>query len=180
MNTYFIADLHFFDNNIINIEGRPFDNYMTMNETIIYNWNSVVADDDIVYLLGDVAHEYSDSESLKTTLKRLNGKIVLIAGNHDLPWLSTYRELGIEVITYPIILDNYWILSHEPVYVTERAPYANIFGHVHMNPIYNTVSKRSYCVSAERTNYVPLSFEYIKGEIASYGIQTAKPAEIGI
>lgn len=180
MNVYFIADLHFFDNDIINIEGRPFDNYMTMNETIIHNWNSVVADDDIVYLLGDVAHEYSDVESLKTTLKRLNGKIVLIAGNHDFPWLSTYRELGIEVITYSIILDNYWILSHEPVYVTERAPYANIFGHVHANPIYNTVSKRSCCVSAERVSYTPVSFAYIKGEVVAANTQVTEAVEMGV
>ena len=40
-------------------------------------------------------------------------------------------------------------------------PYANIFGHVHNSPIYKTYSKQHYCVSVERINYMPISFEEI-------------------
>jgi calcineurin-like phosphoesterase family protein len=45
-------------------------------------------------------------------------------------------------------------------------PYANIFGHVHANPIYKDFSPQSFCVSVERINYTPISFEEIKRVIA--------------
>ena len=38
---------------------------------------------------------------------------------------------------------------------------ANIFGHVHGNPLYTDVSRQSFCVSAEKTGYIPLEFEEI-------------------
>ena len=44
-------------------------------------------------------------------------------------------------------------------------PYANIFGHVHGNPLYADVSRQSFCVSAERTGYIPLEFEEIAGKM---------------
>ena len=40
-------------------------------------------------------------------------------------------------------------------------PYANIFGHEHNHPAVRTCGPRHYCVSAERTSYQPISFDYI-------------------
>ena len=53
-----------------------------MNETIIANWNSVVGPDDIIFHLGDFC--LGDSAEWINVLNRLNGKIYLIAGNHDI------------------------------------------------------------------------------------------------
>ena len=72
------------------------------------------------------------------------------------------RRLGVEVIEHPIIVDDFWIFSHEPMYVSEQMPYANVFGHVHNNPMYKTVSSRSYCVSVERIGFMPIDFEVVK------------------
>ncbi|MCM1505672.1 MAG: hypothetical protein NC177_00835 [Ruminococcus flavefaciens] len=44
-------------------------------------------------------------------------------------------------------------------------PYANIFGHVHANPLYKDVSEQSFCVSMERTAYRPVEFTDIKRQI---------------
>ena len=41
----------------------------------------------------------------------------------------------------------------------------NIFGHIHNNPMYLTVSSRSYCVSIERNGYKPICFDYIKERV---------------
>ena len=55
-----------------------------------------------------------------------------------------------------------------PTIPLHRAPngvFAQIFAHVHDDPIYATVTPRSFCVSAERINYTPIEFEEIKEEM---------------
>jgi len=59
-------------------------------------------------------------------------------------------------------LETFWILSHEPLYVNENMPYANLFGHVHNSPLFKDFSKQHYCVSVERTEFAPISFEEVK------------------
>ncbi len=156
---FFIADTHFGDEGILRYENRPFDSVDSMNKTIIQNWNSVVSESDTVFVVGDFI---SDLKYLPI-IDELKGRIKLIVGNHDIPFIDELsRYKGVEVIDYPIILDGFWMVSHEPMYVTKNAPYANIFGHIHNNPMYLTVSIRSYCVCVERNNYTPVEFGYIK------------------
>ena len=159
MSVFFIADTHFGDRDIIKYENRPFYDVGEMNAELIKNWNSVVRSNDEVYVLGDF-HKDCDPESF---ILRLNGTKYLIKGNHDILHSNTYREIGFtEVYDKPIILDNFWILSHEPIYINENMPYVNMFGHVHSNPAIKDYSPYSFCVSAERINYTPISFTRIK------------------
>ena len=154
---YFIADPHFGDMNIMKYESRPFASVELMKETIKQNWNNTVSETDEVYVLGDVGQ--IDNEFLNS----LNGTKFLVKGNHDTQDNQYYRDLGFkEVYDKPILLESFWILSHEPLYINENMPYANLFGHVHNNPIYKTCSSRSYCVCVERIGYIPISFEAIK------------------
>lgn len=53
-----------------------------MNETIISNWNNTIGQDDIVFHLGDFC--LGGSAEWTKMLDRLNGRIHLIMGNHDL------------------------------------------------------------------------------------------------
>lgn len=155
---FFIADTHFSDERIFRYENRPFKDVEEMNAKMIENWNNKVNKDDILYLIGDVGDE--------TKISQLNGRKYLIKGNHDIKSNEEYRKCGfIEVYDMPIILEDFWILSHKPLYVNENMPYANIFGHVHNSPMYKTFSKQHYCVTVERINYSPISFEDIKREI---------------
>lgn len=154
---YFIADTHFGDNRILRYENRPFENTATMDQELIRRWNQTVSPEDIVYVLGDWGKLYP-------TL--LHGQKYLIKGNHDTLSNQTYRDMGFtEVYDLPVILENFWILSHEPLYVCENMPYANLFGHVHASPLYKTFSSQHYCVSAERIDFTPISFETIKSQI---------------
>lgn len=164
MAVFFAADTHFDDASIIRYENRPFENAAAMNEAIIENWNNVVSEDDEVFLVGDVGNT--------SYVEKLNGIKYLIKGNHDTLPDEEYIKSGfVKVYDYPIIFNDFWIVSHEPLYVNQNMPYANIFGHVHGNPAYKTVSDRSYCVSLDRTSFSPISF----GEIA---VAVAKADEI--
>lgn len=148
--TFFIADTHFADKNVFEMSGENkfFNSVSEKDNKIIKNWNSWVSAEDTVFILGD----FGESDYMY----RLNGKKFFIKGNHD--------DFNVDSI-YPILYQNFFILSHEPQFILEDGPYANIFGHVHNNPIYKTVSSRSYCVCACRINYTPISFEEILDEM---------------
>ena len=157
--TYFIADTHFGDSAILRYENRPFENVSHMDNELISRWNSVVSDDDRVYVLGDFGAEGYETE----VISALKGKKYLIKGNHDVKSNDYYRKAGFEeVYDHPIILDNFWILSHDAVYVNINMPYANLFGHVHNSPVVKDYSDQHFCVSVERIEYAPVCFERVK------------------
>ena len=157
--TYFIADTHFGDSAILRYENRPFENVSHMDNELISRWNSVVSDEDCVYVLGDFGADGYETE----VISALNGKKYLIKGNHDVKSNDYYRKAGFEeVYDHPIILDNFWILSHDAVYVNINMPYANLFGHVHNSPVVKDYSDQHFCVSVERIDYTPVCFERVK------------------
>ena len=161
--TYFIADCHFYHKNIIKYEQRPFDSVDHMNEELINRWNKTVNDSDRVFVLGDFS--FGSKEQITNILKRLRGRKILIMGNHDrgrsVKW---WLEVGFdEVSAYPIILNEFLMLSHEPPsYYNSDTPYFYLYGHVHSSEMYPTVSAKSCCVSVERWDYKPVELETIK------------------
>lgn len=155
---YFIADTHFGDDSIRRYENRPFENCDEMDKVLIDNWNSVVNDNDEVYVLGD----FGACGCEKEILSKLKGDKYLIKGNHDEASNEYYRNAGFkEVYDMPVLFKSFWVLSHDAIYVNKNMPYANIFGHVHNTPIVKDYSSQHYCVSVERINYTPISFEHI-------------------
>ncbi len=162
--TFLIADTHFGHKNVIKYENRPFSNVAEMDGTLITNWNSTVDMNDTVFMLGDFSF-YNKTKTIEIC-RQLNGKKILVMGNHDNESYRFYLDCGFdEVSRYPILYQNFWILSHEPIYINENMPYANIYGHIHNNPSYNNYSSQSFCVSVERINYTPIDFEEIKSNI---------------
>lgn len=81
MTTFFTSDTHFGHARIIELCARPFSDVDEMNEEMIRRWNETVGPDDLVFHLGDVALG-KIAESLPL-VGRLNGKKVLVPGNHD-------------------------------------------------------------------------------------------------
>ena len=149
---YFIADPHFGDDRIRRYENRPFETVEEMDRSMIGNWNAVVEEADLVYVLGDFGADDYEGE----ILSQLKGHKYLVKGNHDTNSNEAYRAAGFrEVYDYPIILDSFWILSPDAMYVNTNMPYANLFGHVHNNPIIKDYSKQHFCVSVERIDYTP-------------------------
>lgn len=160
--TFFIGDTHFGDENILRFENRPFRNVDNMDLTLIDNWNNRISKDDEIYIVGDFGAVGYES----AILEKLNGTIYLIKGNHDTKSNDEYRKYGFaEVYDKSILFNDFWIISHEPLYVSENMPYANIFAHVHKSPIYKDFSPHHFCVSAERIGFTPISFTEITSKV---------------
>lgn len=160
MKTFVIADTHFGHSNIIKYCDRPFVTTGEMDRQLIEKWNSVVGKDDIVYHLGDFA--LGNMTKVSEYRKQLKGKIFLIQGNHDGYNIKRYYEAGFDkVYDKPIIYQGFFILSHQPLFITESMPYANIYGHVHNNLEYTDYSSNTFCVSAERIGYTPILFDEV-------------------
>jgi calcineurin-like phosphoesterase family protein len=136
-----------------------------MDTTMALNWNKTVDKNDTVFFLGDLSFN-QDKDTLKALLRHLNGHKILIIGNHDRKYSAeTWREIGFEeAYDYPIIYKDFFILSHEPVYINTNMPYCNIHGHFHSNnnTLFNYVN-----VSVEQINYTPISFEEILRRISN-------------
>jgi calcineurin-like phosphoesterase family protein len=187
VNRFVISDTHFGHTNSWEkfklADGctplRPFTSTEEMDETMIERWNAKVKPQDTVYHLGDVV---INQKSLHL-VKRLNGRKILIRGNHDIFKDKQYAEVGFEQIHGVRVFVDKFILSHIPLHpdcVTERFK-VNVHGHLHANEImqeydtgmgstwhadYDTRPDPRYlCVSVEHTNYEPLHFDEVQARI---------------
>ena len=171
---YLTSDLHFNHVNILKYEpvSRPFETLEEMNEKIISNWNAVVKPEDTVYVLGDMAMGTVDAS--RDCIERLNGKIVLIRGNHDSPKrIEMYKELGIEVhdIFYLNYKGRYFILCHFPIaseefikmVIKDNSEVVNLYGHVHSNAPKGYVNG-TYHVGMDTNDLTPISIQQIWDE----------------
>jgi len=80
MTQFLIGCTHFGHKNIIRLADRPFNSVEEMDEALIRTWNKTVKPFDTVYHLGDFAFRGAPAEEY---LKRLNGNVVTLQGNHD-------------------------------------------------------------------------------------------------
>lgn len=163
-NSFVISDPHFGHRAIINAarklpsipdEFRSMDQVEFMNLYMIGAWNSVVSHEDEVIVLGDIAFNMSPEE-VAHVISCLNGKKILIRGNHDRGKSHHYwvRAGFTASIDGPIVLrtmdGDRVILSHEPVM---RPAALNICGHKHMSNI--GLGPKHICVCMERMAYKP-------------------------
>lgn len=155
---YVIADTHFGHKNIIEYENRPFKDTKEMDITLINNWNSVVDKNDTVLHLGDVF--FCNTERQFKIMNQLNGKKILIKGNHDKATKTKYNRLGFTSVHKEFYIDNL-LFTHKPKSVKK---YFNIHGHIHSN-IDDYDDNKHLCVSVEMINYTPISLDEIKNII---------------
>lgn len=170
---FFTSDTHFYHGNIIRFCTRPFKDVEVMNETIISNWNNTVGQDDIVFHLGDFC--LGGSAEWTKILDRLNGKIYLIMGNHDLKnirqgYIDRFEyvamQMHIEIGKQKIYLNHYPFLCFDGGYKDVW----QLFGHVHtrknntgidaarLQYLYPT----QYDVGVDNNNFTPVSFQQVK------------------
>ncbi len=163
---YFTSDLHFGHEAIIKLANRPFSSVEEMNEKIIENFNSVVKQEDTVYLLGDLAHRI-DADVANVLIKRLQGHKILIKGNHDLKydtnlfeWISNYKEF--------FYAKRLFCLMHYPLLAWHnnfRGSFM-IHGHIHQTREYNEENRRNhilrYDVGVDANDYKPVSIDEIR------------------
>ena len=120
---WFISDHHFGHANIIKHAQRPFSGVAAMNEAMITQWNAVVEHTDRVIHLGDL-YWGADPEQWKAVRRRLNGKILLVPGNHD-PAQALLDAQVVDVVLPPICEvpyrckrtghKRYFVLCHYPL-----------------------------------------------------------------
>ena len=78
---WFTSDTHFNHARIVELSHRPFSSVDKMNEEMIYRWNTIVREEDIVLHLGDFA--FGGKKGAQEILDQLVGQKYLIQGNHD-------------------------------------------------------------------------------------------------
>jgi calcineurin-like phosphoesterase family protein len=141
--------------------GRPeFKTVEEMDETLVERWNSVVKPGDKVYHLGDVF--MGNRLAFAKLWPRLNGRKVLIGGNHDpMKWLSVG---GFFKSTYAARYLKDWNihLSHIPMHESsiinkfDDAKCINVHGHLHRR---DSPEGPYYSVCVERHNYTPVAID---------------------
>ena len=191
---YVISDTHFGHTNAVEkfkrSDGSPlrdFESVEACDEFMIEQWNKKVHPKSTVYHLGDVV---INAKHLHL-VKRLNGRKILIRGNHDIFKDKQYAEVGFEQIHGVRVFVDKFILSHIPLHpdcVTDRFK-VNVHGHLHANEItrkivtkpfapvgqqevIDQIDPRYLCVSVEHTNYEPLHFDEVQARIDKRWMET--------
>lgn len=94
---YFTGDHHF--GHRLMVRERGFSSIDEMNQCLITAWNEKVQPGDTVIHLGDFFYKCGDPEEI---VKRLNGKIILVKGNHDYkyPKFSRFYHKVCDIYSY--------------------------------------------------------------------------------
>lgn len=82
MAYFTIADLHLWHDNFLEFEGLGIsqEEYLEM---VRNNWNKTVSSSDTVFILGDFIWKTARVEEAVAYVRSLNGRKVLVLGNHD-------------------------------------------------------------------------------------------------
>jgi len=162
MKTFFTSDTHFGHANIIKYCARPFSSVDEMNGAMIRNWNSVVSPEDRVFHLGDVA--FMKPEPLFDILSVLNGRKILIWGNHDRhlrknETIKSFFEETHDIYeeTFDVYGDDIKVvMCHFPM-ASWHSPAIHIHGHTHGT--YFVPDKSIHDVGVDVNNFTPIEFE---------------------
>lgn len=141
MKTWITSDLHFGHRRIKEFCPATRDRFRDvehMREEMIADWNAVVGAEDLTYILGDVA--FLPAAEAVQIMRRLNGRKILIEGNHDRKLLNdpVFRSCFEEIHKYLEITYNkrFIVMCHYPIFDHNGAGRGSIMlhGHRHGNP----------------------------------------------
>lgn len=175
---WFTSDLHFWHKNICKYCNRPFETMEEMNQALIDNWNSVVKEDDTVFVLGDMG--FCGYDKLEPLMSQLNGKKYLIQGNHDSDKIvfrlyeaniieGYYKMHEVTIIGDAECPDQHLTLCHFPMIDwpdKERGAWM-VHGHQHQLPETPSCSVKHWDVGVDKNNLKPISFEQLKINITT-------------
>lgn len=160
MNIFYTADTHFCHDAIRRYCNRPFSSIQEMGVILAKNWNAKIGSKDLVYILGDFC--FGDRKQIKTIADSLNGRKILIIGNHDkigepknYGFSEKHKILEIKIET------NHITLSHYAMRVWNKSHYDSwqLYGHSHgcLEP-----EGKQWDVGVDNNNFTPLSYEEIR------------------
>jgi calcineurin-like phosphoesterase family protein len=137
MKKFITSDLHFGHSNIMKFCAgtRPYESVSAMDDQMILDWNSQVSHDDLVYILGDVA--FCSAVDAAAIMRRLKGKKILIAGNHDRKNLQhdVFRSCFTEIHDYLSFRDHgvFMVMFHYPIAEFDQQHRGAIHFHGHLH-----------------------------------------------
>ena len=172
--TYFTSDLHFGHDRGFIYEPRGFASSIEHDSTIISKWNSVVKADDIVFILGDLMLG-NNAEGIEK-LKRLNGNLHIILGNHDTNTrINLYKDLpNVQQVVYATkikVKGYHFYLSHYPTLTVNmnetdlKAMVLNLHGHTHSPDKFERDNPYAYNVAIDAHNGYPVSVDKVIKDI---------------
>lgn len=171
---YFTADTHFGHDREFIWGPRGYKSCKEADEATIKNWNSVITDDDTVYVVGDFFLG-KDEDYVREILEKLNGRIYLALGNHDsekkqaiyrtfkkiiemdTSFQITYNGRRFHICHYPTLTAS---LESDPKHCL-----FDIFGHTHSNAKFFEDRPYMYNVSVYAQNNMPVSIDQINEDI---------------
>ena len=134
-NYFVTSDTHFWHDFIAGF--RNYDSREQMNEDMIRIWNNTVSEDDVVIIIGDVS--FGTPAKTEQVLRRLNGEIIVVLGNHDGMIQKKRERFGVETCIYLEILleeevdevDNKVVMMHYPIASWNNMATGSIMLHGH-------------------------------------------------
>lgn len=164
--TWFTGDTHFWHGGIIRSCARPYASPEEMTHALVANWNARVRPGDWVFHLGDFAVRCGRERAQKT-LDRLNGRKILIRGNHDENrfckldgWDAVHDLLETTVEGQRLVLCHYalrvWPSQHRDTWM--------LYGHSH-GRLPGTA--RSLDVGVDCWAYFPVTLDEIHTRLAN-------------
>ena len=182
----FTSDSHF--GHVKMAVHRGFDDPDAMDEALIEAWNGAVTPKDVVYHLGDLS--FRRPEATVAILKRLNGAIRLVPGNHDVrgnrkmlmavvdAMLGVGHREGSEMPKFEVLERLYTLkipgtgkgdqqlrleLCHFPLLVWDRAHYnaLHLHGHSHGRCNYPDPGTTRLDVGVDSVGFAPITLDRV-------------------
>lgn len=179
MKTWITSDLHFGHSNIIRFcpETRgKYSDVTDMRDKMIAEWNASVAPEDTTYILGDFA--FCSGKDAVAILQQLNGKKILIEGNHDAKLVRDPLFCREFESIHPYLRmrhnDTLVVMFHFPILEWDQMHRGAVhfYGHVHGKPT-GLEKYRARDVAFDATGRVVSNFDEmiadaLTGEIRSH------------
>lgn len=188
---WFTSDQHFCHSNVMIYNNRPWNDVKDMNKALTDNWNDVVGDNDVVFILGDF-YWSKDPWAIKKKFDELNGAVIyVIPGNHDtIEQFSKISDKRIKIVSDTVMVfisgidedkpsrEHEFMLSHFPLATWPHFQRGslNLHGHIHSGPRNRSDMDRpgfdlflkphkTYDVGVDNNNYTPVEIREILNKI---------------
>lgn len=170
---YLTSDLHFGHDREFIWGARGFKSIQEMNDAYVARWNEKINLEDDVYVLGDLM--LGDKSNIEY-LKRLNGKLHIVFGNHD---TNTRQQLYAEL---PNVVETAWaikldyrkyhfFMTHFPCMTGNlekeslKQMTLNLYGHTHQTTNFFEDRPYMYHVGVDSHNGYPVLLDDIIEEM---------------
>ena len=172
---YLTSDWHFGHNKEFLYKPRGFEDITSHNQKLIENHNSIVNDEDDVYVLGDLM--LSDPDEGLRCIGQLKGRIHFVRGNHDTDTkMELYKTLPniVEFCGWATVIKKgkyQFYLSHFPTMTPNvekeslKQTLINLYGHTHQKDNFYNNIPQVYHVGIDSHNGYPVLLDDIIEEI---------------